>query len=65
MNYHIWGIWDMHVFEPEWRMMRRGIRYLFPFAAGLLLKAVSQATAVTTSNEMQATGKYAATARKE
>ena len=55
----------MHVFEPEWRMMRRGIRYLFPFAAGLLLKAVSQATAVTTSNEMQATSKYAATARKE
>jgi hypothetical protein len=32
----------MHVFEPEWQMMRRGIRYVFLFAAGLLPKAVSR-----------------------
>lgn len=57
----------MHEFEPEWQMMRRTMWYTLPFLGGLLLGALvlAQAGAFTKSNEMQATDKYAAAARKE
>lgn len=57
----------MHEFEPEWQMMRRTMWYALAFSGGLLLGALvlAQAGAFTKSNEMQATDKYAAAARKE